>query len=74
MIDALFRLKLNPWYLNGFLLLISKVPFIPPEPYNAEDAPDNSSIFSTSGSVRPTILPTEKFKPAPGYPYHLSID
>ena len=55
--------KLKPWYLNGFLLEIRTVPFIPPEPYNAEEAPGNNSILSTSNSVKPTILATEKFKP-----------
>ena len=54
---------LKPWYLNGFLLLISKVPFMPPDPYNADDAPESNSMLSTSRSVKPIMLPTEKFKP-----------
>ena len=36
---------------------------MPPEPYNTEDAPGNNSILSTSNSVKPTMLPTAKFKP-----------
>ena len=36
---------------------------MPPAPYKAEDAPGNNSILSTSNSVKPITLPTEKFKP-----------
>ena len=55
--------KLKPWYLNGLLLLIKTVPFIPPGPYSAEDAPGNNSILSTSNSLKPITLPTEKLRP-----------
>ena len=54
---------LKPWYLKGFLLLTKMVPFIPPGPYNADEAPGKSSMPSTSNEVAPTKLPTEKFKP-----------
>ena len=39
------------------------VPFMPPEPYKAEDAPGNNSILSTSNAFKPTMAPTEKFSP-----------
>ncbi len=49
--------------MKGLLLFTNKVPFIPPGPYNAEEAPPKSSMLSTSNSVKPTKLPTAKFKP-----------
>ena len=58
-----FTITLKPGYLNGLLLFIRIVPFIPPGPYKADDAPGNSSTLSTSSSVRPVKFPTKKFNP-----------
>src|SRR5258707_7372978 len=58
-----FTSALTPWYLNGSLLDMSRVPFIPPDPYSAEEAPGSSSILSTSREERPTTDPTEKLRP-----------
>ena len=54
---------LKPGYINGFLEFINRVPFVPPEPYKADEAPGNNSTLSTSNSDKPMMLPTEKFKP-----------
>jgi hypothetical protein len=58
-----FTWKESPGVRKGFLLVISSVPFIPPGPYNADEAPESNSILSISSSLGPMMAPTEKFRP-----------
>ena len=53
---------LTPWWSNGFLLLINRIPLNAFAPYKAEEVPGTNSTSSTSVSTIPNKFPNGKLR------------